>query len=186
MDLIDHLLPQWQFAERHERRIDGVTADQVFDAIVPGMSAEDPWIGKAIALRETPGRLLRALGLSRNALPTQPFGFHSFTPLGQTPGREVVFGLAGQFWRLDYGLRPIADANAFAAMDDQPRLALSVSVQAQGTTGCQLLTHTRVHCPTDAQRRRFAPYWYAIRPVSGLIRQRMLQRIAQHCLTGTT
>ena len=29
------------------------------------------------------------------------------------------------------------------------------------------------------QRRRFAPYWYAIRPVSGLIRQRLLQRIAR-------
>jgi hypothetical protein len=42
-----------------------------------------------------------------------------------------------------------------------------------------LVTHTRVHCPDEAQRRRFAPYWFAIRPVSGLIRQRLLRRIAQ-------
>jgi hypothetical protein len=34
-------------------------------------------------------------------------------------------------------------------------------------------------CPTPVMRRKFAPYWYVIRPVSGLIRRRMLGRIRQ-------
>ncbi|UJW81674.1 DUF2867 domain-containing protein [Hydrogenophaga sp. SL48] len=179
MKLMNHLLPEWQFAERHALQLDDITTAQAYASIVPGLSAEDPWVQRAIAVREMPGRLLRSLGLSRNTLPPQAFGFHSFTCLGQAPDREVVFGLAGQFWRLDYGLRPVTDAAAFTHMSDQPRLLLNVCVEPVSAQGCRLVTHTRVHCATEAQRRRFAPYWYAIRPVSGLIRQRLLQRIAK-------
>ena len=179
MDLINRLLPEWQFGERHELMLDGVSPARAFASIVPGLSAQDPLIAKAIALREVPGRLLRKLGLSGNALPPQAFGFHSFKLLGQTPAREVAFGLAGRFWQLDYGLRPIADAAAFATLTDQPRLVLNVCVEPLGDQSCRLITHTRVHCPTDEQRRRFTPYWVTIRPVSGLIRQRLLQRIAR-------
>jgi hypothetical protein len=185
MELMNRLLPEWQFAERHELMPDGVSPAQAYASIVPGLSAEDPLIAKAIALRELPGRLLRGIGLSRNTLPPQAFGFHSFTCLGQTPGREVVFGLAGRFWQLDYGLRPVADAAAFTAMTDQPRLLLNVCVEPVGEHGCRLVTHTRVHCPDEAQRRRFAPYWYAIRPVSGLIRQRLLHRMARLAQAAT-
>ena len=178
MELIERLLPQWQFSERHALVLDGVTPGHAYASIVPGLSTQDPLINQAIAFREVPGRLLRALGLSRNALPTQAFGFHSFALLGQVPNAEVAFGLAGRFWQLDYGLRPVANAQAFAAMVDQPRLVLNVCVEPLGDHSCRLVTHTRVHCPDEAQRRRFAPYWYAIRPVSGLIRQRLLGRIA--------
>lgn len=175
---MNQLLPEWQFAERHELALPGVTPAQAFANIVPGLSAQDPLIQRAIALREIPGRLLRGLGLSGNTLPRQAFGFHSFTRLGETPNREVAFGLAGHFWQLDYGLRPVTDATAFAALTDQPRLVLNVCVEPVDGKSCHLVTHTRVHCPTDAQRRRFVPYWYAIRPVSGLIRLRLLRRIA--------
>lgn len=178
VELMNNLLCEWHFGERHELRLDGATPAEAYACIEPGLRAEDPWIQRAIALREVPGRLLRSVGLSGNALPSSPFGFHSFTPLGKVQNREVAFGLAGQFWQLDYGLRAIPDAAAFAAMTDQPRLVLNVCVEPINEQRCRLVTHTRVHCPTEAQRRRFAPYWYAIRPVSGLIRQRLLQRIA--------
>jgi hypothetical protein len=182
MELIERLLPQWQFSERHALVLDGVTPAHAYASIVPGLSTQDPLINQAIAFREVPGRLLRALGLSRNALPSQAFGFHSFALLGQVPNAEVAFGLAGRFWQLDYGLRPVANAHAFAAMIDQPRLVLNVCVEPLGDHSCRLVTHTHVHCPDEAQRRRFAPYWFAIRPVSGLIRQRLLRRIARLAL----
>jgi len=41
----------------------------------------------------------------------------------------------------------------------------------------RLLTETRVHCVDAGARRRFTPYWWLIRPVSGLIRRRLLARI---------
>ena len=179
MELIHRLLPEWQFAERHALVLDGVSPARAYASIVPGLSADDPLIARAIALREAPGRLLRTFGLSRNTLPTRPFGFHSFALLGEVPGREVAFGLAGRFWQMDYGLRRIADSAAFMAMTDQPRLVLNVCVEPLDGQGCRLVTHTRVHCPDEAQRRRFAPYWVLIRPVSGLIRGRLLRRIAR-------
>jgi hypothetical protein len=179
MELIHRLLPEWQFGERHALVLDGVSPERAYASIVPGLSAEDPLIARAIALRETPGRLLRAVGMSRNALPSRPFGFHSFALLGEVPGREVAFGLAGRFWQMDYGLRRIADTEAFMAMTDQPRLVLNVCVEPLDGQRCQLVTHTRVHCPDEAQRRRFVPYWVLIRPVSGLIRGRLLRRIAR-------
>ena len=174
MELISRLLPEWQFAERHAITLPGVLPARAYASIVPGLSADDP----LIALREAPGRLLRALGLSGNTLPSRAFGFHSFKLLGELPGREVAFGLAGRFWQMDYGLSRIADSAAFMAMTDQPRLVLNVCVEPLDGQGCQLVTHTRVHCPDEQQRRRFAPYWYLIRPVSGLIRGRLLRRIA--------
>ncbi|PUE07938.1 hypothetical protein [Limnohabitans sp. T6-20] len=182
MELIEGLLPQWQFSERHTLVLDGVTPVHAYASIIPGLSTQAPLVNQAIALREVPGRLLRALGLSRNGLPSQAFGVHSFALLGQVPNKEIAFGLAGRFWQLDYGLRPVANAQAFAAMIDQPRLVLNVCVEPLGDHSCRLVTHTRVHCPDEAQRRRFAPYWYVIRPVSGLIRQRMLRRIAKLAL----
>lgn len=179
MKLINHLLPEWQFGERHALVLKGASPERAYASIVPGLSAEDPLIAQAIALREAPGRVLRALGLSHNALPSRPFGFHSFTLLGEIPGREVAFGLAGRFWQMDYGLRRIADTAAFMVMNDQPRLVLNVCVEPLDDQRCQLVTHTRVHCPDEQQHRRFVPYWYLIRPVSGLIRRRLLQRIAR-------
>ena len=178
IELIERLLPQWQFSERHALVLDGVTPARAYASIVPGLSTQDSLINQAIALREVPGRLLRALGLSRNALPSQAFGFHSFALLGQVPNTEIAFGLAGRFWQLDYGLCPVANAEEFAAMIDQPRLVLNVCVEPLGDHSCRLVTYTRAHCPDEAQRRRFAPYWYAIRPISGLIRLRLLRRIA--------
>jgi hypothetical protein len=179
MELMDRLLPEWQFGERHALALDGVSPARAYASIVPGLSAEDPLIAQAIALREMPGRLLRALGLSRNTLPRRAFGFHSFKLLGEVPGREVAFGLAGRFWQMDYGLRCIADPAAFMAMTDQPRLVLNVCGEPLDGQRCQLVTHTRVHCPDEAQRRRFLPYWILIRPVSGFVRMRLLRRMAR-------
>ncbi|MCU0762120.1 MAG: hypothetical protein MUF76_03825 [Hydrogenophaga sp.] len=178
MQLIDHYLPQWQFAERHELVLPGVSPEQAFAAVVPGLSAPDPLIERAIALREGPGRLLRRLGMGGVALPSRGFGFHSFTPLGSLPDREVAFGLAGQFWRLDYGLQTVSDATAFERLQDQPKLVLNVCVEPVAG-GCRLVTHTRVYCPSETLRRRFAPYWTLIRPVSGLIRRRLLKAVAR-------
>ena len=40
-----------------------------------------------------------------------------------------------------------------------------------------LTTETRVYCPDRYSLLMFTPYWLAIRPVSGLLRRRMLSAI---------
>jgi hypothetical protein len=169
--LIEALLPQWQFEEHHTRQVQGLSADQLFDAIVPGLRHQDALTRTAIAFRELPAR-----ALGRHMGP--PMGFDMFTELKRDAPREIVFGLVGRFWRLSYGLERFEGASGFEALAHEPRLVLNVCVEP-AAHGAQLSTCTRVYCPSPALLRAFTPYWYLIRPVSGLIRQRLLKQIEE-------
>jgi len=115
--------------------------------------------------------------------PTKPiqesFGLHNFTPLGRDGDREIALGLVGEFWQADYGQTPIDDADAFTQFNAPgvAKLVLNFSTEATGDGRTWLRTETRVFCNDRACLRRFAPYWWLIRPVSGLIRMRLLTRI---------
>ncbi len=71
--------------------------------------ASSPASKALLAIRGYGGK---AFGASRGTLPEklQRFGF---TSLEEDPGRELVFGIAGKFWRHDGGLRRLADRQAF-------------------------------------------------------------------------
>jgi len=88
------------------------------------------------------------------------------------------FHFAERFWRADNGLLPIADARAFAACAEPgvAKLVMNFSTEPYGSA-TRLVTCTRVFWADAAARRRFLPYWLLIRPVSGLIRRRLLARI---------
>lgn len=170
--LLDTVLPRYQFVETHRLPMCAPPA-RIMAGIRAYRAGHDPLVRTAIAMRELPARLLghragRMLDLD------------DFSVVGQEGGTDIVFGLMGAFWRPDYGLVPIASPQAFTSgqRTDLCRLAMGFHIitDAHGS-GAMVVTQTRVDCPTAALRRRFAPYWYAIRPVSGLIRQRMLRRI---------
>ncbi|MBG4586951.1 hypothetical protein I5F53_30025, partial [Pseudomonas aeruginosa] len=84
----------------------------------------------------------------------------------------------GRFWRADFALERIADGEHFRCYD-QPGVAKLVLCFrcTPSASGTLLHTETRVFCPDRASRLRFTPYWLAIRPVSGLIRRRLLAGI---------
>ncbi|MFC0267065.1 hypothetical protein [Kushneria aurantia] len=60
------------------------------------------------------------------------------------------------------------------------RLVLGFQVAGMENGARRLTTETRVFCPDRASRRQFTPYWWLIRPVSGLLRRRMLSSIKAH------
>ncbi|WP_218005338.1 hypothetical protein [Hydrogenophaga palleronii] len=173
--LLERYLPVHQFAERHGLQVAAAPA-QLLDQVAPVLQQADPLVNKAIALREAPARLWQKLG-GRNALPARPFGLDDFTLLERRGDGELAFGLAGRFWQADYGLHPVANADAFLNLQGVPKLVLHFSASPHGNS-TWLSTCTRVSCPDAASLRRFRPYWLLIRPVSGLIRRRLLQRIA--------
>lgn len=182
MTLIAKYLPDYQFSERHTLNIAAPQA-AVIAATHTYQPSSDPFFRHMIALRELP---MRARGwLRQRHATTAPFGIHNFTLLEQIENRELIFGLAGQFWKLDYGQTPIADGLDFLAFD-QPgaaKLVLSFTADSLDTFQTRLTTETRVFCIDRQALRRFSPYWYLIRPVSGLIRRRMLagiRNIAMH------
>lgn len=180
MRLIDRYLPRYQFVERHALVVDAAPG-RLLDHAADPATAEDPFMARCIALREAPARLLARLGLP-SRLPARPFGLEDFTPLGRNGDAELAFGLAGRFWQADYGLVPFTDAQDFAEAGPPfagaARLVLNFTATAQPDGRTLLATETRVHCPDAATRLRFTPYWMLIRPVSGLIRRRLLQRVA--------
>lgn len=181
MSLIDRYLPHYQFVERHALHVQAAPG-ALLDCAADPTVAQDPFIDRCTAMREAPSRLLARLGFA-SRLPARPFGLEDFTRLGREGDAEVAFGLAGRFWQADYGLVRLADAQAFAQADDPAfvgaaRLVLNFTAQPLPDGRTLLATETRVHCADAATRRRFLPYWLLIRPVSGLIRRRLLQRMA--------
>ncbi|MDH2308178.1 hypothetical protein [Methylobacterium brachiatum] len=172
MHLLDRYLPTYQFSETHACLI-AAEPTAIVDNVVAYRPESDWFFRLMIGLQELPMRLVGKPGT-----PSAPFGFDDFTLLDRSAD-EIVYGLVGRFWRPDYGLEPVADGPAFQAFaaGDVARLALAFATRRHPDGRTQLVTETRIDCPSRAARLKFTLYWLVIRPVSGLVRRRMLASI---------
>ncbi len=184
MPWIDDWLPVWQFDEVHHIRSTASPA-ALLDAAAAYSPVHDRWINAALAVREAPGRLASVLGLV-SALGSRPrFGLGDFVALGRQRDEALAYGLAGRFWEAGYGLQPLADAAAFTAFDEPGAAKLLLAFEARPVgDATRLTTVTRVWCTDEAARRQLLPYWALIRPVSGLIRRRILADICRVAQTA--
>ena len=98
---------------------------------------------------------------------------------GAVPGEELVFGLAGRFWRLDGGLERLAGPEDFRAFAKEGcvKTAWNLRVVEAGPRGSRLITETRVLCLGAGARRKFRLYWALIGPFSGAIRMALLRGV---------
>ena len=180
MAWIDEWLPHWQFDEVHHIRSSASPA-ALLDAAAAYDPSQDLVINTALSLRGAPARLVAALGWGSAPDPQPRFGLGDFVPLGRHGNKALAYGLAGRFWEPGYGLQPLADAEAFRTHDDADgaKLLLGFVVRREGRsrTHSTLTVLTRAACADEATRRRLAAYWTVIRPMSGLIRQRILADI---------
>ena len=110
-----------------------------------------------MALRRLPGRVLGKV-LPLDVTMPEDFTMRSFTPLARDGDREMVAGLIGRFWRLDGGLVPIPDADAFLRYTEPgvPKLAMNFRAESDGKH-TRLSTETRVYCPDAVAQLRFTP-----------------------------
>lgn len=150
---LDQIVPRWQFAERHEIRIDA-PPDRIFAAIREVTPRE-------IRLFKTLTVIRRLGGDGRESIINAPddepilavatrTGFHLL--VDDTP-RELVFGTR---------VAPGSSA------------VMNFRVESDG----RLTTETRVAlAPSGSTRRVFAVYWRIIRPGSGIIRRSWLEAI---------
>ncbi len=120
----------------------------------------------------------RAFRESRGTFPEKLERF-GFTRLEEDPGRELVFGIAGKFWRYDGGLRRLADRQAFLdfAEDGCVKAAWNLLVRETEGGSCELSTETRIVHFGPAARRKFRLYWSLIGPFSGAIRIGLLRGV---------
>jgi hypothetical protein len=113
----------------------------------------------------------------------QRFGF---TKLNEVSGDELVFGLAGRFWRFDGGLERLAGAEDFRAFAEEGcvKTAWNLRVDATGPAKSLLTTETRVKCFGPSARRKFRLYWALIAPFSGVIRMGLLRGVKRRAERG--
>ncbi|WP_353192340.1 hypothetical protein [Pandoraea pnomenusa] len=171
MPLIDEILPRYDFRERHTTTA-RAPSGLLLDCVAHLRAHADPLIRTAVRLREMPAKWM---GHTR----ARPFDLNDFTFLGRDGDKSMAFGLTGAFWQANYGLLDVRTLEAFKAVDrtDVCQLVMGFAATPTASGDTLLSTETRVFCPTPEIWRKFAPYWYLIRPVSGLIRRRMLARV---------
>ncbi len=178
-DLAGQLLPAFHFEERHCIR--SVEAKpETLRAVIHGFDDNgDAWLNALLWLREWPARQVYRWWPAHGIAPEQPrFGLNSFTLLAENDS-GLAFGLLGSFWRLNFGLQRVADANQFAQAHPPGAAKLVLAFQwTRSEAGrLHLETVTRVQCTDAHARRQMAVYWTLIRPFSGLIRHRILRQI---------
>ena len=165
MSLLDEVLPDWHFRERHRRHVDA-DADRVFAAV------------HSLTLEDTPvaALLVRLRGLRpRVDKPIfEEMRRAGFEVEAEEPGRELIFAAVGQPWKVRGGERRHGvDFGTFA----EPGFAkMAFNFRLDGST---LSTETRVLLTDEHSRRAFRRYWLVIRPFSGLIRRVWLRAIAR-------
>jgi hypothetical protein len=122
----------------------------------------------------------RAFSANAGTLPVRLERF-GFTPLREVPGRELVFGLAGRFWRPDGDLRRIPDEQAFEAFTEQGcvKAAWNLAIDEASADSCEVSTETRIAYFGASARRKFRAYWFFVGPFSGILRRALLRGIAR-------
>jgi len=106
-----------------------------------------------------------------------------FVELAREPGRELVLGLAGRFWRTDGGLRKLSpEEYARFEEDGAAKAAWNVQLTPRGPCETELSTETRVLCFGPAARRKFLLYWTVIEPFSALTRVALLEGVRKEAL----
>jgi hypothetical protein len=174
---LDEFLPQYEFSERHRRRVRATPA-VALAAVKSATPGEMPLVRFLFALRSGPALLTRGRGLPADRarpLAEQMIEF-GFVPLADAED-ELVLGFVGQPWRASGGTMPrLGSAVAWTAFAEPGFVKAAMNFRAVPTgEGCVLETETRIAATDARSRRRFARYWRVIRLGSGAIRRSWLR-----------
>jgi hypothetical protein len=182
--LIDQWLPEWQFAEFHERRV-RATPQQVFAAL-KRVRASDIFLFRTLTFIRNPGRQSQGpniLNAPDEAAIIDVALAGGFVLLGETD-QELLLGAVvsappGAVRRPQQSTGPTLDPARFRTLD-RPGVARAVMnfraiPEEDGWT--RVTTETRVHAVDGPTQRQFGRYWRAIYPGSALIRRSWLRAI---------
>jgi hypothetical protein len=181
--LIESFIPNPDAVETHKIEI-ASSREVVYQALWTTDLGGSPIIKSLMALRSLPGIVSHPKRL-RNAprrITLQTIIGAGFGQLVEEPGREVVLGVEGRFWRPAGNILPFSEERFRGPV--QPGLARGVwnfAVQEAGKGRTVLSTETRVVCGDAASRLKFRAYWTVVRPFSGLIRVIMLRAVKKAC-----
>jgi hypothetical protein len=181
--LIDQFAPHADFVERHSIEVPA-SSDAAYRVLWTTDFGSAWPIKLLLSLRSLPGVLLARGGEPRplRSLTLEGILDAGFGRLAEAPGREIVLGVAGRFWRPIGNLEPFR-MESFTG--DLPaglaKAVWNIAVREEGAGRSVVSTETRIVCADAASRLKFGAYWSVIRPFSGLIRIVMLRAIRDTC-----
>jgi hypothetical protein len=181
--LIESFIPNPDAVETHKIEI-AAPSEAVYQALWTTDLGGSPIIKSLMVLRSLPGIVSNPKRLRRppRQITLQTIIESGFGQLAEEPGREVVLGVVGQFWRPNGAILPFGEEMFRGPV--QPGFARGVwnfAVQDAGKGLTALSTETRVICGDAASRLKFRVYWTVVRPFSGLIRVIMLRAVKKAC-----
>lgn len=174
--LIDEELPGFDFTEHHSIRIAASPA-HVDRTLRTANLAGSPVMRVLFFLRGLP-KLIRHGRVGKAArLDLAELQRHGFMMLRDEPEHEMVLGIVGRFWHPTGNIATIEPREFLSfERDGFCKAAWNFVIKPDG--GSSLLsTETRIRCFGPHARKRFAAYWFFVRPFSGLIRILMLRKI---------
>jgi hypothetical protein len=185
--LIETFIPAPDAIETHKIEI-AASREAVYQALWTTNLGGSPVIKGLMALRSLPGLLLQPGRIRRppQKITLQTIIETGFGRLAEEPGREVVLGVTGRFWRPTSNIQPFNEESFLGpARRGFARAVWNFAVQ-EGDRGQTILsTETRVICGDAASRWKFRAYWLVVRPFSGLIRIIMLRAVRRDCEIGS-
>jgi hypothetical protein len=181
--LIDSFAPNPDATEIHRVEI-AATREIVYQALWTTDVGSSSIIKGLLALRSLPAFVLstKCRPRARRKITLQTLIDAGFGQLAEEPGREIVLGITGQFWRPAGNTLPF---NREEFLSPVPagiaRAVWNFTVQETAANRTLLSTETRVTCGDKASRMKFRAYWLLVRPFSGLIRIVMLRAVRRAC-----
>ncbi len=140
-----------------------------------------PLLAVAFWVRGLPERLgRRPVEPPRRLVLTAGDELPGWLVLGEDDRHELAFGAVGKFWKGTIEWRDVAAAD-FAAFDEPGfgKIACDLRVRPCGQGRTLLTYECRTATTSTDARRRFARYWWLIRPFVGYIMRATLRTI-QH------
>jgi hypothetical protein len=181
--LIESFAPKPDAVESHRIEI-AASREAVYQALWTTDLGRSPIVKGLMTLRSLPEPLFHP-DRQRQALPKLTLDTiidAGFGRLAEEPGREIVLGVTGRFWRPTSNILPFNPDHFHGPVP--PGLARAVwnfMVQETDTGRTLLSTETRVVCGDTASRMKFRAYWLIVKPFSGLIRLVMLRAVRRAC-----
>lgn len=183
--LLDHYLPEYEVSEHHSISVD-TSPSRAYDAVLSAPLGSSAIVRILLKLRGLPSLLS---GKGRGSLDAASATLldtigHGFFLVDEQPGREIVLGTIGKFWRPTGSRLCGTPEDLFNGPPPGSAAAIWNFRVVRLGRGSGIHTETRVKCGDEAALRSFQLYWKIVGPFSGLIRRRMLAAIKREAESG--
>lgn len=182
-DLLDEQLPSYDVVLTEHLVIEADTS-VVFEAAksFDFMTTSSPLVTALMTARSVPSRVMRRPVVTPHSLmlARDPDVLPGWLLLGEVPGREVVFGAVGTFWKADIEWHDLA-ADQFASFEEPGwgKIACHLLVRPDGPGRSILSYECRTATTDTVSQARMSRYWWLIRPFVAYVLRAVIATIRE-------